>query len=93
MCSPLAVFQTIQQPAVVKGNWTGAGFSLLEIVTALTLAYYIHQKKRRAGPELEDESGAAGSHEIDHITSTPDDSEGESATKKEVASITVQQKL
>ena len=39
---PLAVFKTTDQPAVVSGNYTAAGFCFLIAVAALALAYVQH---------------------------------------------------
>lgn len=42
---PLAAFQTVDQPAVVGGNWTAAGCCLLIVVCALALAYIQHRRQ------------------------------------------------
>ncbi|EXJ78914.1 hypothetical protein A1O3_08414 [Capronia epimyces CBS 606.96] len=44
---PLGVFQTVQQPAVTAGNWTAAGFLILEILATSALAYWSHRKHKR----------------------------------------------
>jgi septal ring-binding cell division protein DamX len=41
---PLAVFKTVDQPAVVSGNYTSAAFLLLQAVLAIVLAYRMHSK-------------------------------------------------
>ncbi|CAK7224452.1 hypothetical protein SEUCBS140593_005574 [Sporothrix eucalyptigena] len=43
---PLAAFQTVDQPAVVGGNWTAAGCCLLIAVCAGILAYIQHRRKK-----------------------------------------------
>ncbi|CAK7215430.1 hypothetical protein SBRCBS47491_002486 [Sporothrix bragantina] len=43
---PLAAFQTVDQPAVVGGNWTAAGCCLLIAVCAGILAYIQHRRKQ-----------------------------------------------
>lgn len=53
------MFQTVQQPAVVKGNWTAAGFCFMHSIACLVLAYVVHWKKRRASKE----EGSTGSSE------------------------------
>lgn len=37
----LAVFKTVDQPAVVTGNYTSAGFLILQALLALVLAYSV----------------------------------------------------
>ncbi|KAH8895857.1 major facilitator superfamily transporter [Thozetella sp. PMI_491] len=49
---PLGVFQTIDQPAVVSGNWTAAGFSFLAVFTALTLAW-IQERPRPVRDDID----------------------------------------
>lgn len=43
---PLAVFKTTDQPAVVAGNWTAAGFCFLLAITAVALAYLQHSRAK-----------------------------------------------
>lgn len=82
MHSPLGVFQTVQQPAVTSGNWTAAGFLILEIVTAATLAYWTHRKSRRLNedhnpPQGEESITSGQATAVDskrpehHISATP----------------------
>lgn len=47
--SPLAVFQTVDQPAVVSGNYTAAGFNFAIAIFALILAYMRHQESKVLG--------------------------------------------
>jgi len=44
---PLAVFKTVDQPAVVSGNYTSAAFLLLQAFLAAGLAYLLHFKEQR----------------------------------------------
>ncbi|KAF2815362.1 MFS general substrate transporter [Mytilinidion resinicola] len=44
---PLAVFQTVDQPAVRSGNFTAAGFWIVQIICASALAYILHFKQER----------------------------------------------
>lgn len=44
---PLAVFQVVQQPAVTSGNWTAAGYLLVEVTATLILANLSYRKKKR----------------------------------------------
>jgi hypothetical protein len=39
------VFKTVDQPAVVKGNWTGLGFCILGMLATATLAYIQYREK------------------------------------------------
>ncbi|EQB53981.1 major facilitator superfamily transporter [Colletotrichum gloeosporioides Cg-14] len=45
---PLFAFKTVDQPAVIGGNWGAAGMAFLYAIAALTLAYiqYKREKKR-----------------------------------------------
>ncbi|KAK7754733.1 hypothetical protein SLS62_003291 [Diatrype stigma] len=52
---PLALFQTVDQPAVVAGNYGSFGFSILHASTALSLAYLQHRRGRRSFSEPEPE--------------------------------------
>lgn len=49
--SPLAVFQTVDQPRVTAGNFTAAGFWIVQIISASALAYILKYKKGK-GIEL-----------------------------------------
>jgi hypothetical protein len=44
--SPLAVFQTVDQPAVVSGNYTAAGFCFAIAIFAVALAYLQHRESQ-----------------------------------------------
>lgn len=44
---PLGLFQTVDQPGVVAGNYGAAGFAILHSLTALTLGYVQHKRKQR----------------------------------------------
>ncbi|VUC26088.1 unnamed protein product [Clonostachys rosea] len=44
---PLAVFKTVDQPAVVEGNYTAAAFLLLQAGLAIALAYWMHHKAQK----------------------------------------------
>lgn len=57
---PLGVFQVVNQPAVVAGNWTASGFSLLAVVASLTLAWLQSRRKK----DFEEDSDAAPVNEI-----------------------------
>lgn len=68
--SPLAVFQTVDQPAVVSGNYTAAGFNFAIAIFALILAYMRHRESgvvessRQQGiATFEEQSGEASSGE------------------------------
>lgn len=50
---PLGLFQVVDQPAVVAGNYGAAGFAFLHTGTALSLAYLQHRRKRRAAAGLD----------------------------------------
>ncbi|KAF2807568.1 MFS general substrate transporter [Mytilinidion resinicola] len=50
---PLAVFKTTDQPAVVAGNYTAAGFCFLLAITAVALAYLQHRQSLTSGSDLE----------------------------------------
>jgi ACS family pantothenate transporter-like MFS transporter len=50
---PLALFQTVHQPAVVAGNYGAAGFAILHSATAIGLAYYQHRRRKQS---IDDES-------------------------------------
>ncbi|CAK7216287.1 hypothetical protein SBRCBS47491_002773 [Sporothrix bragantina] len=41
---PLGVFQTVQMPAVVAGNWTAAGFLAAQIIVAIGMVYWLRRK-------------------------------------------------
>jgi hypothetical protein len=47
--SPLAVFQTVDQPAVVSGNYTAAGFNFAITIFPLILAYMCHPESKIVG--------------------------------------------
>lgn len=50
------MFKTTDQPAVVAGNWTAAGFCFLLAMTAAALAYLQHSRaKNRKNLAYEDE--------------------------------------
>lgn len=44
---PLGIFQTVDQPGVVAGNYGAAGFAILHPLTALTLGYVQHTRKQK----------------------------------------------
>uniref|UniRef100_A0A0B7K2K8 Major facilitator superfamily (MFS) profile domain-containing protein n=1 Tax=Bionectria ochroleuca TaxID=29856 RepID=A0A0B7K2K8_BIOOC len=52
---PLAIFQTVDQPAVVAGNYGSAGFAILHSLTSLGLAYLQHTRSAKLTNE-DDES-------------------------------------
>lgn len=56
----MGVFQVVNQPAVVAGNWTASGFSLLAVVASLTLAWLQSRRKK----DFEEDSDAAPVNEI-----------------------------
>ncbi|KAI1621761.1 major facilitator superfamily domain-containing protein [Exophiala viscosa] len=62
---PLAVFQTVHQPAVKSGNFTAAGFWIVQIICALTLAYIQHQKSLRPVEIVKAESDSVQSEDVD----------------------------
>lgn len=39
------MFQTVDQPAVVRGNWTSAGFCFTHTLATLLLAYIVSRKR------------------------------------------------
>ncbi|CAK7202128.1 hypothetical protein SEUCBS139899_004848 [Sporothrix eucalyptigena] len=41
---PLGVFQTVQMPEIVAGNWTAAGFLAAQIVVAIAMVYWLRRK-------------------------------------------------
>ncbi|CAH0027643.1 unnamed protein product [Clonostachys rhizophaga] len=52
---PLAIFQIVDQPAVVAGNYGSAGFAILHSLTSLGLAYLQHTRSTKVVTE-DDES-------------------------------------
>ncbi|QKX56950.1 uncharacterized protein TRUGW13939_04058 [Talaromyces rugulosus] len=50
---PLGIFQTVDQPGVVAGNYGAAGFAILHSLTALTLAYVQHTRKQGEADTIE----------------------------------------
>ncbi|KAI1617060.1 major facilitator superfamily domain-containing protein [Exophiala viscosa] len=48
---PLAVFKTVDQPAVVSGNYTAAGFLFCQVFTSLALAALVQRKANRGDEE------------------------------------------
>lgn len=70
---PLALFQTVDQPAVVAGNYGAAGFAFLHTSTALGLAYIQHRRrgKKAAVADVRDTGdGADGCVGSDSYSST-----------------------
>lgn len=51
---PLGLFKTVDQPAVVAGNYGAAGFAILHSLTALSLAYVQHRRGRTSIDRVED---------------------------------------
>ncbi len=51
---PLAIFKTVDQPAVVAGNYGAFGFAVLHSATAIGLAYLQHSRGRKTVYETED---------------------------------------
>ncbi|EXJ80744.1 hypothetical protein A1O3_07028 [Capronia epimyces CBS 606.96] len=64
---PLAVFKTVDQPAVVKGNWTGAGFCFAGILATATLAYIQHREKKQAREREGDDAAATAATAIEEV--------------------------
>jgi len=73
---PLAVFQTVQQPGVIKGNWTAAGFHVLQVIATLILAYLVSSRRVKdekvnvsvlgsGGDSVDTESGRESTSETD----------------------------
>ena len=54
--SLLAVFQTVDQPSVVSGNFTAAGLLYLLTLTAIGLGYLQHKKGNSLAGVDKDES-------------------------------------
>jgi len=52
--SPLAVFQTVDQPRVKAGNFTAAGFWIVQIICASALAYMLKYKNRKGSQLFQD---------------------------------------
>lgn len=50
---PLAVFKTVDQPAVISGNYTAAGFLLVQVFASMGLAAFMHRKSRGSHVGLE----------------------------------------
>lgn len=76
--SPLAVFQTVDQPAVVSGNYTAAGFNFAIAIFALILAYMRHQESKGLGSErqqdgidFEEQSGETSGRETTPTVKIP----------------------
>lgn len=72
---PLALFQTVDQPAVVAGNYGAAGFAFLHTSTALGLACIQHRRKGKDAPTADvtdagDGDGADGWAGDDSYSST-----------------------
>ncbi|TVY36707.1 Pantothenate transporter [Lachnellula occidentalis] len=57
---PLAVFQTVDQPRVKAGNFTAAGFWIVEIICASALAYMLKYKNGK-GTQLRQNVPVEGS--------------------------------
>ena len=55
---PLGLFKTVDQPAVVAGNYGAFGFSVLHSLTSIALAYTQHQRGRQSITEAEETSDA-----------------------------------
>ncbi|KAL4787133.1 major facilitator superfamily domain-containing protein [Aspergillus varians] len=53
---PLGLFKTVDQPGVVVGNYGAAGFALLHSLSALTLAYLQHRRRKQSPGETLEES-------------------------------------
>ncbi len=66
---PLGVFQTTQQPAIVAGNYTAAGFLFLLAGTALALAYLQHSRANKYTADDEREVPSSEHGEIDKVPS------------------------
>lgn len=60
---PLAIFKTVDQPAVVSGNYGAAGFAILQVLTSLGLAYLQHSRRRKGKDLLEDNGSTVGGSE------------------------------
>lgn len=64
---PLGLFRTVDQPAVVRGNYAAAGFAVLHSLTALLLAYV--QYRRGGGREgdvfIEEGQGEREGHQVE----------------------------
>ena len=60
MYRPLAVFQTVDQPAVVSGNYTAAGFCFAIAIFAVILAYMQHRESLSLGPQVQSDDSWNG---------------------------------
>ncbi|KAJ5291876.1 hypothetical protein N7478_001127 [Penicillium angulare] len=54
---PLAIFQTVNQPGVVAGNYGAAGFAILQVLTSLGLAYLQHCRRVKGKELIEEDNG------------------------------------
>ncbi|KAJ0350594.1 hypothetical protein COL154_013238 [Colletotrichum chrysophilum] len=45
---PLFAFKTVDQPAVVGGNWGAAGMAFLYAIAALTLAHIQYKRENKS---------------------------------------------
>ena len=61
---PLALFQTVDQPGVVAGNYGSAGFAILHSLAALTLAYVQHRRGRQSDEDIEESSADVEGTEV-----------------------------
>lgn len=73
---PLGVFKTTDQPAVVAGNWTAAGFLFLLAATALALAYLQHVRALRQSTDSDEaytarNSSSSVQEELDEPVKAP----------------------
>lgn len=72
---PLAVFKTTDQPAVVTGNYTAAGFCFVLAITAVLLAWLEKSKK---GTAVVDDESFMSAEEVSHeISKGVENAEGE----------------
>ncbi|KAJ4998472.1 Pantothenate transporter liz1 [Colletotrichum sp. SAR 10_66] len=63
---PLFAFKTVDQPAVIGGNWGAAGMAFLYAIAALTLAHIQYkQENKRLEAEVETSSTEHGGYSAD----------------------------
>lgn len=84
---PLAVFKTTDQPAVVSGNFTAAGFCFILAITAVLLAWLEKSKQGRATDgenftSVEDDDSTSVREENHEITKRVSENAGGEIVKK-----------
>ena len=80
---PLALFRTVDQPAVVAGNYGAAGFSILHMLTSLALAYLQHRRRQGARGAVRDVADGDDDEAVD----APVDGAGAKTTRATASTV------